>query len=45
MIKIDCYMSELWQIMCKKEYNFNISAFVGITVWMYSVFGKCIIPT
>ena len=44
MIKIDWYMSELWQIMCKKECNFNISAFVGIIVWMYSVFSKCITP-
>ena len=42
MIKIDWYLSELWQIMCKKEYNSNISAFVGIIVWMYSVFSKCI---
>jgi len=37
-------MSELWQIMSKKEYNFNTSAFVGINVWMYLVFSTCIIP-
>jgi hypothetical protein len=28
MIKIDRNMSELWQIVYK-EYNFNVSAFVG----------------
>ena len=26
-------MSELWKIACKK-YNFNISVFVGFSVWI-----------
>jgi hypothetical protein len=31
MIKIDQNMSDLWQILCKKN-NFSISAFIGFIV-------------
>ena len=33
MIRSDRNVSELWQIVGKK-YSFNISAFVGIIVWI-----------
>ena len=39
MIKIDWNMLELWNIVWKK-YNFNITAFVGFTVWKNDHFGK-----
>jgi hypothetical protein len=33
MIRTDQNMSELWQIVGEK-YNFKISAFVGVIVWI-----------
>jgi len=42
MTKIDQNTSELWQIVCKK-YNFNISAFVCFSVWIFLIISICAI--
>ena len=37
MIKIDRNMSQFWWIVCVKKYNFNISAFVDLIVWIRKI--------